>query len=79
MRKIEKLLETFKYWEALEILEKEIKNGSENCEYYLEAGHIYRGVGEMYKALSFYENAVKKGCKEAGDYLEITKKLLENM
>ena len=78
MKKIKKLLETFKYWDALEILEKEINDGSENCEYLLEAGHIYRGVGELKKAFEYYKKAKELGCNNAERYISIVDKILEN-
>ncbi len=77
MKKIKKLIEKFKYWDALEIIEKEIENNSNDCSYYFEAGHIYRGVGEMEKALSNYEKAKELGCEEADKYIETIKIILK--
>ncbi len=79
MKKIKKLLETFKSWDALEILEKEIENGSENCKHYIEAAHIYRGVGEMTKAIDYYKKAKEKGCDEVEKYINTIENILNKL
>jgi tetratricopeptide (TPR) repeat protein len=79
MKKIKKLLETFKSWDALEIIEREIENGSENCKYYIEAAHIYRGVGEMTKAIDYYKKAKEKGCEDAEKYIKTIEKILKKI
>ncbi len=77
MKKVRKLIEKFDYWSAIEYMEREISEGKEKGDFFLELGHLYRGVGEIKKAREYYSKGVKAGVEEAKDYEELTNYLLE--
>ncbi len=76
--KIKKAIEKFNYWEAIEILEKEREKGSISGEELFELANLYRGVGEMEKALSIFEEANEKGFNEAERYIKALTRIVEN-
>jgi len=77
MKKIKKYIEKFEYWKAKELIDKAIKSGRKDPEYYFQLGHILRGAGELEKALSAYEKAKELGQEKAPGYKETVQLMLE--
>ncbi len=75
--KIKKMIEKFNYWDAIEELERLRAEKKADGEELLELAHLYRGVGDMEKALRIYEEAKEMGVNEAIKFIETTKIILE--
>ncbi len=76
MKRVKKMIEKFDYWSAIEYMEKELNEGKIKGDYFLELGHLYRGVGEIKKARDYYKRAMELGVNEAEEFEKLTEILL---